>query len=186
MYVYILSTDAQLQTNMYQMVDTVTCLTEGDLTEKFFEKLLLGAIDKAVDHEIIPVTNSTPTGNNGHEQFSQYPSPPQQPGHPETIYEHYAPKAGQYGHPSFPERRSDPQTTTLHSIQAVPSSTPSTQITPRYAPQMEQFNQQSDASLLRQSTSPQETAELPIHPAPRSRTFGTAKNVKKAGWRPWS
>lgn len=33
------------------MVDTVRCQTEADLTERFFKKLLLGAIDKAVDHE---------------------------------------------------------------------------------------------------------------------------------------
>lgn len=33
------------------MVDTVKCQTEADLTEPFFRKLLLGAIDKIVDHQ---------------------------------------------------------------------------------------------------------------------------------------
>lgn len=33
------------------MVDTVKCQTEADLTEPFYKKLLLGAIDKTLDHE---------------------------------------------------------------------------------------------------------------------------------------
>ena len=36
-----------------QMVDTIKCQSEVDLTEIFFEKLLLGAIDKRWDHEKI-------------------------------------------------------------------------------------------------------------------------------------
>lgn len=32
------------------MVDTIHCSTEADLTEEFFHKLLLGAIDKVADH----------------------------------------------------------------------------------------------------------------------------------------
>lgn len=33
------------------MVDTIKCQSELDLTEKFYEKLLLGAIDKRLDHK---------------------------------------------------------------------------------------------------------------------------------------
>ena len=33
------------------MVDFIKCQTERDLTDAFFEKLLLGAIDKRLDHE---------------------------------------------------------------------------------------------------------------------------------------
>ena len=33
------------------MVDTIKCESELDLTEEFFEKLLLGAIDKRLDHQ---------------------------------------------------------------------------------------------------------------------------------------
>lgn len=33
------------------MIDTVQCQTEADLTEPFYKKLLLGAIDKTLDHE---------------------------------------------------------------------------------------------------------------------------------------
>lgn len=36
------------------MIDTLSCQSEADLTEKFFEKLLIGAIDKTVDHDDIP------------------------------------------------------------------------------------------------------------------------------------
>lgn len=36
---------------LMQMVDTIKCQSEIDLTKKFFEKLLLGAIDKRWDHE---------------------------------------------------------------------------------------------------------------------------------------
>ena len=37
--------------NQFQMVDTVPCQSELDLTEQFFEKLLLGAIDKSLDRK---------------------------------------------------------------------------------------------------------------------------------------
>lgn len=37
--------------DLTQMVDTIKCQTEADLTEPFFKKLLLGAIDKTLDHE---------------------------------------------------------------------------------------------------------------------------------------
>ena len=40
------------------MVDTVSCESETDLTKKFFEKLLLGAIDKAIDHDKIPTAGT--------------------------------------------------------------------------------------------------------------------------------
>lgn len=40
------------------MVDTVKCQTDADLTEPFFRKLLLGAIDKFVDHQE-PIAAST-------------------------------------------------------------------------------------------------------------------------------
>lgn len=33
------------------MVDTIKCQSELDLTEAFYEKLLLGAIDKRLDHQ---------------------------------------------------------------------------------------------------------------------------------------
>lgn len=35
------------------MVDTIHCSSESDLTEPFFYKLLLGAIDKVADHKEI-------------------------------------------------------------------------------------------------------------------------------------
>ncbi len=37
--------------DLTQMVDTVKCQTEADLTEPFFKKLLLGAIDKTLDQQ---------------------------------------------------------------------------------------------------------------------------------------
>lgn len=49
------------------MVDTIKCQTEADLTELFFKKLLLGAIDKSLDHE---ETIATPSSY----KYSHYPS----------------------------------------------------------------------------------------------------------------
>lgn len=48
-----------------QMVDTVKCQTDADLTEPFFRKLLLGAIDKMVDQQE-PTAAPSPYNNYTH------------------------------------------------------------------------------------------------------------------------
>lgn len=50
------------------MVDTIKCQTEDDLTELFFKKLLLGAIDKHLDHEETIAAPGSPYNNYTHRQ----------------------------------------------------------------------------------------------------------------------
>lgn len=45
------------------MVDTIHCSTIADLTEEFFHKLLLGAIDKVTDHIDLSKDSSEGEGN---------------------------------------------------------------------------------------------------------------------------
>lgn len=157
------------------MVDTITCLSEADLTEKFFEKLLLGAIDKAVDHEIIETPSSARYSASNHDQQPHYtPPPPQQPAFPQDNYEKFAPRPEKYRYDSSAEGYTNGQTTTLYNLPAAQSSPSISQNTPRYSPQTEQHNQQPAASLPRQSTLPQTSAELPNQPTTRSRSFGRA------------
>ena len=165
------------------MVDTITCLSEADLTEKFFEKLLLGAIDKAVDHEVITPPSSAGLQCNGSEQMPHYSQPSQIATYADTKYLQQVSAAGQYASPNLVERHSDPQIP-MCQTQAAPSSTSIPQATPRYSPHLDRFQPQPEAPLPRHSTFPHESTELPIHPAPRSRTFGKAK--EKSGWRPFS
>ena len=152
------------------MVDTISCLSVADLTEEFFEKLLLGAIDKAVDHQAI----AAPSGAmaNSHETVQSYTPPLQQGMHVNGNHQQYAPPSQQYRQPGLLERNSESQVRTLYNSQAVAGS----------SPPLEQYNQQP--SLPRQSTHPQTSAELPYQPASRTRTFGKAK--EKAGFKPWS
>lgn len=50
------------------MVDTIKCQTEADLTEPFFKKLLLGAIDKSLDHE-----ETVAAPNSSYNNYTHYP-----------------------------------------------------------------------------------------------------------------
>ena len=166
------------------MVDTITCLSEADLTEKFFEKLLLGAIDKAVDHEVIETPSSAVYPANSDDQQPHYtppPPPPQQPAFPQGNYEKFAPRPERYRYDSSAEVYPNSQTSTLYNLPAAQSSPSISQNTPRYSPQTEQHNPQPAASLPRQSTLPQTSAELPNQPTTRSRSFGRA-----FGWKPSS
>lgn len=164
------------------MVDTVNCLSEADLTEKFFEKLLLGAIDKAVDQEVIE-TPSDPTNSHSNQpQHYTPPQPTQQSTFPQGSYENFAPRHEQYSNDSSAERYPKTPMTTFYNLPAAQSSPSMSQTTPRSPPQTEQPFQQPGTSLPRQSTLPQTSAELPVRPAARSRTFGRAK----LGWKPAS
>ena len=154
------------------MVDTIPCLSVEDLTVEFFEKLLLGAIDKAVDHQDLAAPRGAEILANGHDTVLPY-SPPLQQG-VRDDHQQYVPASQQYRQSSLLERNSDPQVSTLYNLQAVPGS----------SPHLEQYNQQPTASLPRQSTLPQTSAELPYHPASRTRTFGGA--MKKSGFKPLS
>lgn len=53
------------------MVDTIKCQTEADLTELFFKKLLLGAIDKSLDHE-----ETTASPSSSYNNYTHHPSQP--------------------------------------------------------------------------------------------------------------
>lgn len=164
------------------MVDTVTCLSEADLTEKFFEKLLLGAIDKAVDQEVIETPSDA---TNSHSNQPQHYTPPpttQQSTFSQSNYEKFAPQHAKYGNDISAERYPKTQVTSFYNLPAAQSSPSMSQITPRYSAQTEQPVQEPAISLLRQSTLPQTSAELPVQPAARSRTFGRAR----LGWKPVS
>lgn len=45
------------------MVDFIHCSTKADLTEEFFHKLLLGAIDKVTDHVDLSKDSGEGEGN---------------------------------------------------------------------------------------------------------------------------
>lgn len=55
------------------MIDTLSCRSEDDLTEKFFEKLLIGAIDKTVDYDEVEGSWISAAGINDQ---CQSPHPP--------------------------------------------------------------------------------------------------------------
>ena len=156
-------------------MDTISCLSVTDLTEAFYEKLLLGAIDKAVDHQTI----SAPTGAgilaNSHESVLSYSPPLQQGVQVDNIHQQYVPRSEQYKPPNLLERNSDSQVRTLYNQQGAQSSASVSQAVPGLSSHLEQYNQQPTASLPRQSTLPQASAELPYQPASRSRTFGRAR-----------
>ena len=154
------------------MVDTISCLSVADLTEEFFEKLLLGAIDKAVDHQAIVAPRGAGGMANNHERVQSYTPPLQQGTQVNGIHQQYVPPSQQYRQSGLLERNSESQVRALYNSQAVAGS----------SPHQEQYNQQP--SLPRQSTLPQTSAELPYQPASRTRTFGKAK--EKVGFKPWS
>lgn len=156
------------------MVDTISCLSEDDLTEEFFEKLLLGAIDKVVDHQAIAAPKGADLLANGHETVLPYSPPLQQGVQVKSRHQQYVPRSAQYRQSSPFGRNSDSQVRTLCNPPVV--SGPS--------PHLEQYNQQPTASLPRQSTLPQTSAELPHQPTPRSRTLGRVK--EKVGFKLWS
>ena len=166
------------------MVDTITCFSEADLTDKFFEKLLLGAIDKAVDHEVIETPSSASYPTNGHDQLPHYTPPPptQQSTFPHGSDEKFAPRPENVRYDGSARGYPNDRTAALYNLPAAQSSPSISQHIQGYPPQTEQRNQQPAASLLRQSTLPQTSAELPNQPAARSRSFGKAK----WGWKPSS
>ena len=156
------------------MVDTLSCLSVADLTEEFFEKLLLGAVDKAVDHQAIAAPRGAGIVANSHDTALPYSPQLRQGSQEESNHQQYVTRPERYRQSSLVERNSDSQVRTLYNLQAIPGS----------SPHLEQYNQQPIASLPRQSTLPQSSAELPHQPTSRSRIFGGAK--EKAGFKPSS
>lgn len=55
--------------DLVQMVDTIKCETEADLTEPFFKKLLLGAINKRLDQE-----ETTAAPSSSWQNYTHHPS----------------------------------------------------------------------------------------------------------------
>ncbi|MCJ1265967.1 hypothetical protein MMC22_005849 [Lobaria immixta] len=160
------------------MVDTVHCSSEADLTQTFFYKLLLGAIDKVADNKEISKDSSQREGTGW--------SPEERP--TERSY--------------LAQNHSDPQTTTIRSFHGEQTSTyPQQPPTPQFVPTSSyaqqhpaghQYPYQQQPSngdqygpiypqLPRPSTLPPNATELPIRTT-RSSTFGTKTHA--AGWRP--
>ena len=164
------------------MVDTISCLSVEDLTVEFFEKLLLGAIDKAVDHQAIASPRGAEIVANGQETVLPYTPPLQQGVQAENIHQQYVPTSEQYRQSSLAERNFNSQARTWYNLQAGQASASVSQTVLGSSPRLEQYNQQPTDSLPRQSTLPQTSAELPYHPASRTRTFGGA--MKKSGFKP--
>ncbi|MCJ1469868.1 hypothetical protein MMC07_008512 [Pseudocyphellaria aurata] len=141
------------------MVDTIRCNSEAHLTELFFSKLLLGAIDKAIDHQELSVTSSE-----GHPWSAEEPRG-------ERSYR------GNY--------HSDPQTPTLQSFHEARRSTYSQQYQHQGTqPFGDTQYQPPPRQILRYSTTPHGAAELPIRGAMRSSTIGQQPSTR--GWRPFS
>ena len=55
------------------MVDTIKCQSERDLTEDFFEKLLLGAIDRRLDRKEIDAYDPAEHGQDAYHEISHRP-----------------------------------------------------------------------------------------------------------------
>lgn len=158
------------------MVDTIHCSSEADLTEAFFYKLLLGAIDKVADHNEIS-------------SYSRDRSERERQGRVQE--ERPAERAYQA------QTHSDPQVTTLNSLPAMQTSThPRQSLPPRFLPpdsqQHSTWHQRPDqqysfvddprpVQLSRHSTLPQR-AELPMRNTMRSSTLNTKQSAP--GWRP--
>lgn len=58
------------------MVDTIQCQSELDLTEEFFEKLLLGAIDARLDRKEMDVHDPAEHGQDPYHEIPHRPKPP--------------------------------------------------------------------------------------------------------------
>lgn len=107
------------------MVDTIKCQSEADLTEPFFRKLLLGAIDKGLDHEETTVEPSS--------SYNNYTHQPSQPTRTATVREDRQQQGGraktwamdqrmsESSHQVGQQSHSDPKTTTLNHLYNTPN-----------------------------------------------------------------
>lgn len=108
------------------MVDTIKCQSEADLTEPFFRKLLLGAIDKGLDHEETTVEPSS--------SYNNYTHQPSQPTRTATVREDRQQQGGraktwamdqrmsESSHQVGQQSHSDPKTTTLNHLYNTPNT----------------------------------------------------------------
>ncbi|KAL8829797.1 MAG: hypothetical protein Q9191_001800 [Dirinaria sp. TL-2023a] len=166
------------------MIDTISCKGEADLDMRFFEKLLLGAVDKVVDNRKDGTRSQTMPArpaNGGQSETtrfttSQHHSMAHRPKHAAEAQR----DSWQYSHQPFEPRPSGMQA----PREARASHIPPAASTPRFTPQPSGYGERFEPPQpRRQTTDP--PAELPMQPTPRSNTSGPAKAADK-GWRPWS
>lgn len=163
------------------MINTLSCQAEDDLTEKFFEKLLIGAIDKNVDYDEIPAARNHKSDTHGQHRFSMPYRPKdaiKDNANPCPSDEEY--NANHYGH-----RHSKPEASQMKTLREHQRCVPPAlgqQL--RFSPRPDSYQEVVEPALPRQSTDPQGVAELPQQPS-RSQTFGNPKGVFK-GWQPRS
>ena len=147
------------------MVDFISCSTEADLTEEFFHKLLLGAIDKATDHKELSRDSSEGEGNRWLAERQPHSDPQT------TTLQNLHDAQSSIG-PRF--------------VSAVPNGGQqhSTWYTRQDQPQSVYEDQyhRTPGQLSRHSTLPQRPAELPNRAAMRS--FTLESNQPATPWRP--
>ena len=163
------------------MIDTVSCSEEADLTEKFFEKLLLGAIDRVEDQtDVRPASGGQPEIT--HFEPPQHAFLTHRPKHATIPHIGSGPVDENYTHQPFKPGPSRTQA----QREAQVSNMPPAAFTPRYAPQPGGYEPQFEPTQpRRQTTVPPGVAELPMQQAQRMGTFGPSKPTSK-GWRPGS
>ena len=165
------------------MIDTLSCQSENELTEKFFEKLLIGAIDKRVDYDEIEGSWDSAAEANGQGQRPHPPSLehlqrsmvnddtaswPTDEKRDTYCYEH------QYSQPA------PSQIQTMH--QSRTSAAPSLAQRPRFSPRADSQGEIGEPDLPRSESHPQVSAELSSDQPARSKTFGSGKSIFQGLW----
>lgn len=90
------------------MVDTVKCQTEADLTEPFYKKLLLGAIDKTLDHE------ESIAASSAYKNYTHHHSQPTRGAAASVDLQDFDQRPAESPHAAGQKSRSVPRTSTLN------------------------------------------------------------------------
>lgn len=168
------------------MIDTVSCKEEADLTEKFFEKLLLGAVDKVVDkEELRPISEGQ--SETRHFEPSQPTSMAYRPKQAIPTHRDSWPADNRHGSGQYTHQPFGPGPSGMQALrEAQVSNTPPAASMPRYTPQPDGYGERFEPTQVRrQTTVPPDVAELPMQQMQRSNTSGPANPASKR-WRPFS
>lgn len=148
--------------DLVQMVDTIKCQTEADLTESFFKKLLLGAINKRLDQEETSAAPSSSWQNYTHHPTTVSEDRQQQDGGKRrTKTWAMDQRLSESSHQVEQQSQSDPKIATLNH----PYNTPNTPPQPlRY------FNEGNlhEIPEQRQRPSPENPPPFPQRPLPEN------------------